>query len=322
MICGVDAPSSASPRPRHDCTFLGRRWRALPGWIAALALGLLIAAPAVGRAGEVRSGLTIPSPTLGRDIRYALYLPAGYVTSHERYPVLFLLHGHGGGELDWVHGGGLAATLDRLITAGAVPPMLVVMPGLGNGWDVDNLDPGGSGRTETAFLADIVPAIDRQWRTRGERSARAVAGLSMGGFGALRFAMLRPDLFAAAASLSGALLTNERAADRDWAPWLAEAFGAPVDLARYRRASPFGLVDALAAAEHQPALYLACGDDDELGLEEGNLEFYLALRRVGVRAELRITDGGHDWGLWSRQLEPMLRFVGGELAGVATAAPP
>ena len=280
-----------------------------------LRLALLLLAWVHGAtAGEIRRGLSAPSVALGRAIPYTLYLPDGYGASGRRYPVLYLLHGHGGTEHDWADGGGLAATLDRLIATGAAPPMLVIMPGMGNGWYVDNPDPGGLGAMETAFLADLLPHVDRAWRTNARREARVVAGLSMGGWGAIRFAMLRPDLFAAGASLSGALIGEDRAATPEWAGWFSGAFGRPVELARFQAASPFSLIPAFQAAAPKPAIYLACGDDDDLGLEEGTLLFYLALRRAGVPAELRITDGGHDWGLWAHELDPMLRFVAAAFA--------
>ena len=286
---------------------LSRRARA-----ALLALVLLVGAFAAAQAGEVRRGLVAPSAALGRAIPYSLYLPDGYDGDGAavRFPVLFLLHGLGGGERDWLEGGRLAATLDRLVAAGEAPPMVVVMPGLGDGWYVDNPDPAGLGAIETAFLDDLVPFVDRTWRTTGRREGRAVAGLSMGGWGAVRFGMLRPELFVAVASLSGALVTEEWARTPAWEGYLSGAFGRPVDLARFRAASPFTLLPAFARATPRPALFLTCGDDDELDLEEGNLLFYLALARAGVDAELRITDGGHDWALWSRELEPVLRFVG------------
>ena len=204
-------------------------------WPVAVA-ALLLAAGA--DAGEIRRELAAPSPALGRDIPYSLYLPDGHGSSAQRYPVLFLLHGLGGGEADWVTVGGLGPTLDRLIAERAVPPMLVVAPGFGDSWYVDNPDPGGSGAVETAFLDDLVPWVDRAWRTGDKRESRAVAGLSMGGWGAMRFAMLRPDLFAAAASLSGALITEDWAATPAWDGYLSGAFGRPVDLARFRAASP------------------------------------------------------------------------------------
>jgi enterochelin esterase family protein len=277
-----------------------------------LALAFLLAGPA--GAGEIRRGLAAPSPALGREIPFALYLPDGHARGSDRFPVLFLLHGLGGRADDWLDAGRLGPTLDRLIGAGAVPPMLVVMPGMGDSWYVDNPDPGGLGAVQTAFLSDLVPEIDRSWPTTGRREGRAVAGLSMGGWGALRFAMLRPDLFVAAASLSGAVVTEDQARMPAWEDLFTGAFGRPVDLARFRAASPFTLVPAFARRTVRPALFLTCGDDDGLDLTESNLLFYSELVRAGVHAELRITDGGHDWDLWARELEPMLRFVGARFA--------
>ena len=279
--------------------------------MAALVACLVLSTAA---AGEIRHGLAAPSPALGRDIPYTLYLPDGYADGSARYPVLFLLHGLGGNASDWADGGGLGATLDRLIAAAAIPPMIVVAPGMGDSWYVDNPDPGGFGAAQTAFLGDLVPFVDRTWRTTALRDGRAVAGLSMGGWGAVRFAILRPDLFVAAASLSGAIITEDWAATPAWAGYFTGAFGTPVDLARFRAASPFTLIPQLAAASPRPALYLTCGDDDELDLEEGNLLFHLALERAGIRSELRITDGGHTWEVWARELDPVLRFVGAAFA--------
>lgn len=287
--------------------------------IVGYAVVLLAALGSAAWAGEVRRGLSILSESLGRPIPYTLYLPDGYATSGHGYPVVYLLHGHGGTENDWLDGGGLAATMDRLVEAGTVPSMVVVMPGLGNGWYVDNRDPGGFGAIQTAFLADFLPQVERTWRGDG---SRAVAGLSMGGWGAVRFALLRPDLFAAAASLSGALVTEAQAATPMWAGWFSGAFGDPVDPARFRAAAPQFLLASVAAAAERPALYLACGDEDELGLTASNLLFFLELEEAGIPAELRIADGGHDWNLWARELAPALTFVGTILARAASAPPP
>lgn len=274
------------------------------------ALLLVVLTPFAASAGDVRRGRTVWSAALGRDIPYAIYLPDGYDRDARRYPVLFLLHGLGGSVVDWLDSGRLAVTLDRLVGEGTVPPMIVVMPGMGDGWYVDNPDPGGLGAMQAAFLDDLVPAVDRTWRTAGRRDGRAVAGLSMGGWGAVRFAMLRPDLFTAVASMSGALITETWAATPEWAGLFVGAFGRPVDLERFRAASPFAMIPAFARAAPRPAVFLTCGDDDELDLEEGNLLFFLALKRAGVDAELRITDGGHGWEVWSREIDPVLRFVG------------
>ena len=125
----------------------------------------------------------------------------------------------------------------------------------------------------------------------------------------MRFAILRPDLFVAAGSLSGAIITDEGAATPEWADWFSGAFGTPFDLERFRAASPFTLIPQLAAENPRPMLFLTCGDHDSLDLKEGNLLFHLALEHAGIASELRITDGAHSWEVWSRELDPVLRFV-------------
>ncbi len=277
--------------------------------LLAVLLAMLSAQGA--RAGEIRRDLVAPSPILGHGIPYTIYLPDGYEVGATHYPVLFLLHGTGGGENDWPDGGGLVGTLERLTDDGTIPPMLVVSPGLGDSWYVDSPDPGGYGKVESAFLDDLVPYIDRTWRTEARRDARAVAGLSMGGWGAVRFAILRPDLFVAAGSLSGALITDDWAATPAWAEWFGHAFGTPFDFDRFHAASPFTLIPQLAAEDPRPLLFLTCGDHDSLDLKEGNLLFHLALEHAGIPSELRITDGAHSWDVWARELDPVLRFVAG-----------
>jgi S-formylglutathione hydrolase FrmB len=285
------------------------------GAVSAFTALFALAGAAAAVAGEVRRGLGAPSAALGRDIPYSLYLPDAYEEGDRRFPVLFLLHGLGGSEADWVTGGGLGPTLDRLIADGAVPPTIVVAPGFGDSWYVDNADPGGFGAAQASFLDDLVPHVDRAWRTEGRRGGRAVAGLSMGGWGALRFAMLRPELFVAAAGLSPAVVTEERSVAPPWRGWFTGVFGTPFELARFRAASPFALIPGLAAAQARPALYVTCGDDDELDLEEGAVLLHLALDRAEIASELRITDGGHSWKVWARELEPVLRFVGAAFEG-------
>ncbi|MGD9510127.1 MAG: alpha/beta hydrolase [Geminicoccaceae bacterium] len=170
---------------------------------------LLLLAWSRAGCGEVRRDLALASPLLGRDIPYAIYLPDGHDEPGRRFPILYLLHGHGGRGSDWIDAGGLEPTLDALIRQAAVPPLVVAMPSMGDGWYVDAASPPGPGALQSAFLQDFVPGIERVWPVTRRREGRAVAGLSMGGWGALRFAMLEPGRFVAAASLSGALWRRE-----------------------------------------------------------------------------------------------------------------
>jgi S-formylglutathione hydrolase FrmB len=156
-------------------------------------------------AGEVVFDLKAPSPVLGREITYTLYRPDSAPAEDSPLPVLYLFHGLDGSARDWVELGRARETLDRLIAEKRLKPLLVVMPMAGNGWYVDNPDPGGMGALAKALTQDLVTHVERTHPALSCRSGRATGGLSMGGYGALLYAMDHPDRYAAAFSLSGAL---------------------------------------------------------------------------------------------------------------------
>ena len=285
--------------------------------VPLLALVLLLFAPPAPAAGTVRGRLSFESEALGGPLHYSLYLPPGYdEDAARRYPVVYLLHGLGGRDSDWVRMGRIRATADRLIESGAIPPLIVVMPDGGNGWYVDSAAVGGPGDYGTAIGRDLIAHVDLTYRTVAGRRGRAIAGLSMGGFGALRLAFAQPERFAAAASLSGAVFRPVRSAEEAPAEGriFHGAFGTPFDPARFNRASLFDRIDDVAALADPPGLYLAVGDDDGFGLWRSTVELFLALRDAGVPAELRVTDGDHVWPLWADQIEGALHFLAGHLA--------
>jgi S-formylglutathione hydrolase FrmB len=145
--------------------------------------------------------LTLSTPALKAPTGVRVLLPAGYEESTRRYPVLYLLHGAFGDETDWTKVGDAEA-----ITAGL--PVIVVMPDGGQGgWYTDWLNRGAGGppEWETFHIHELIPWIDDHYRTIADRGGRAIAGLSMGGFGALSYAGRHPDLFSWAGSFSGAV---------------------------------------------------------------------------------------------------------------------
>jgi S-formylglutathione hydrolase FrmB len=150
--------------------------------------------------------LSVLSPDLGRPVRVRILLPAGYADDPAtRYPVLYLFHGTSGGAADWTTAGDAEAT-----TVGR--PLIVVMPDAGfdddgGGWFTDWVSTAtklGPSRWETFHIDRLVPWVDANLRTVADRAGRAIAGLSQGGFGAMSYAARHPDMFAVAASFSGA----------------------------------------------------------------------------------------------------------------------
>ena len=149
--------------------------------------------------------LRLGSGALVRPVGVRILVPAGYdPASGARHPVLSLLHGGLGGFRDWTDQGDVAAHTDGL-------DLIVVMPygGLG-GWyrDWHNFGRGGAPMWETFHIRQLIPWVDHQLATRADGSGRAIAGLSMGGYGALSYAARNPGTFAAAASFSGAVHTS------------------------------------------------------------------------------------------------------------------
>jgi enterochelin esterase family protein len=290
----------------------------------AALLATALASPARAQAPEsqILEARSFASPALAGDFAYSVYLPPGYARERGPYRVLYLLHGTRGSALDWPRNGGVRATADALIGAGAIRPLIIVMPNGANSWYVDSAAVGGPGDFATAIDRDLVDMIDRDFATDTSRNGRAIAGLSMGGYGALRLALMRPERYGAVAAVSPALwvrVTPSTVPDERYDRVFQGSFGRPFDPRRFVTANPMSLIDGAAQARRRPAIYLAAGNDDYPGIVADTEAFYRALLAAGLPAELHLVEGRHDWGLWSRQLEPVLRFVEASLGAQAAA---
>jgi enterochelin esterase-like enzyme len=243
------------------------------------------------------------SPALERKWTYAVYLPDGYETSTLRYPVLYLLHGHGGGLYDWVNLGHIQQTADALIAHGDIPPTIIVMPDADSTWYVDRKE-----KMETAVIHDLVGDAEHTFRAIGARDGRLVGGLSMGGYGALRFVLKYPEMFAAAALLSPAIYDPEP--PQGSGARKAGVFGAPdFDPQVWKALNYPALWDAFLAKKIAVPMYIDSGDDDTLFIEAEATRLYSLLRKNGQTAELRIVDGGHDWQVWESTIGDALRYI-------------
>lgn len=266
--------------------------------------------------GQVLEGLHFSSAILGRDVNYAVYLPPDYQTSSRRYPVVYLLHGFTDSEIAWVQFGEVNLAADRGIAAREIPPMIIVMPDAGVTWYINDVQ--GKVRYEDMFIREFLPHIDASYRTRPERDYRGVAGLSMGGWGALTYSMRHPDLFAACAAFSAAVWPDEAVAAIDQ-PHYEELFGdlfghklaGPARLnAHFRAHNPLDLAVSLSVESLKKVrYYLDCGDDDFLF--KGNAVLHETLLGRKVPNELRVRDGGHNWPYWRSGIVDGLKFIGG-----------
>lgn len=298
---------------------------------------LLLSHPALAGTMESKS---FPSPGLGGTINALIYRPDG-APPPGGWPVIYLLHGLGGDQTSWRDLGHIQPTLDEMMGS-AIKPALVVMPGAGSeGWYVDSRAIGGPGDSETAVITDLRQAIETAYPVRTDKGGRAIAGLSMGGYGALRLALAHPDLFISAASLSGAIWQNVPADELDLAPeamaliidstyfhhndpadistgidlppvppHFGSAFGTPFDARRFNSQNVFTLLaQAIADNTELPALFLTVGDDDSHKLWRGAIAFYETMEADNRPVEFRITNGDHSWDVWATSIRDALTFI-------------
>ncbi|WP_170257981.1 esterase [Maribacter flavus] len=240
------------------------------------------------------------SPTLELTRRMFVYTPPGYISSNEKYPVLYLLHGGGGDEEAWPTLGVTPVILDNLINSGKAEPMIVVMtngnPSQASAQTITpklpNVDVSGRGMAsmlfEKSLVNDVIPYIEANFRVKADKENRALTGLSMGGLQTMNTSFANPDLFNYIGVMSMGFADLSR-------------FGIEVD--HSKRAEQI-----LALKEANPKLYwIACGKDD-----------FLYQSVVTMRDELdkhdfdyiyRESTGGHTWTNWRIYLSefaPML----------------
>jgi len=260
-------------------------------------------APAAGR---VECG-ALPSKLLGRSVRFCAVLPPSYdAHAEQRFPVLYWLHGLGQDEQSFAGAGGLAL-LEDLRGHGRVGEFLLITPDAGRSFYLNSRD--GRNRYEDFFMREFVPAMERRFRIESSRATRGISGVSMGGFGALHFALKYPDTFGSVSAHSAALMEEPPPAMTHGARmgFLESVFGWPVDRAFWERNSVF------TAARHAPLsgswkIYFDCGTEDDFGFDEGSQSLDRLLTSRGIRHEFHLYPGGHGWGYFAQHLPASLEF--------------
>jgi putative tributyrin esterase len=277
------------------------------------------ATPAASPSGARVEAVPFESKLVGKPLPYNVVLPPDYaLTAREktRYPVLYLLHGLGGGAGDWV------SARSRLAEYAAGHRLILVVPEGRDGWYTDSATVPAD-KFETYFVEELLPDVQRRFRTVEARGGRAVAGLSMGGYGALKFALKHPEKFAFAASMSGALAAPswkpEDPLPEFVKPSLARVFG-PGDSETRKANDIFRLAREMTPERiaSLPFIYLDCGTEDFL--IRSNQEMGALLVEKKIPHEYRQLPGGHSWPYWDRQVREILRLAAQKLAAPSSPA--
>ena len=250
-------------------------------------------------------------------VHYCVYLPASYdagATSRpaRTYPVLYFLHGLGDNERTLFNSGGWTL-LDDLRRQRKMGEFLIVAPEGGRTFYVNSAD--GSVRYSDFFLQEFVPLIETKYRISKGRNNRAISGISMGGYGALRFAFSHPEMFSAVSAQSAALITESPqeldTAARSGAPLgklLATVFGSPIAVQHWKDNSPFVLADRNRIALRRLAIYFNCGQDDNYGFEKGAAALHDQLQKEGVKHEYHPYPGDHSLTYFLAHFAEVMEF--------------
>jgi S-formylglutathione hydrolase FrmB len=258
------------------------------------------------------------SPSLGREMRFAIQLPPSYERdTKRRYPVLYFLHGMNGSEIEFERRG-VAATVEGLRTAGKIGDFIIVAPGGDNSFYVNAKN---GLRYEDAIINDLVPYIEKTYRAIGSAQARAIQGISMGGFGALMIAFKHPQMFSSVSAHSAALFAElpKPSGDDRRSQFLSRLigniFGNPPDNEFYQSNNPIHLAEANAAAIKKSGLkiYFDIGEQDRyepiFGFKTNNQLLDRRLTGAGIPHEFHIFPGGHGWDYMLSVADRSYEFV-------------
>jgi S-formylglutathione hydrolase FrmB len=247
-----------------------------------------------GRVETVRFQSKLVDATLP----YNVILPPDYDTSKTtRYPVLYLLHGLTGHYNDWVQRSNVA-------DYAAEYRMIVVTPEGNDSWYID--------KYESYILDELIPDVQQRYRTIEARYGRSIAGLSMGGYGAIKFGLKSPSTFVFAASMSGAFGVTkftEKEIPELWEESL-KLFG-PVGSETRLANDVFDILGKLTPARINslPYFYFDCGTEDSPLIFPYNRELAAVMFEKKIPHEYRQMPGDHSWGYWDRQIPEVLKIA-------------
>ena len=274
-----------------------------------LSLVLLMMPVLSAHAGKIVTD-SLKSRVLGAEVKYNVYLPDGFDKSEKQYPVVYLLHGLYGTYKDWDAKGCVKEVADELIGSGEADEMVIIMPNAGhpdahNEWNGYFNMPGWN--YEDFFFKEFLPQVERKYRIISDKGHRAVMGLSMGGGGSTVYCQRHPDMFSSCYAMS-AWLENKQGQvggkdlKKDKLYYVSNAVNEHSALAFIDNAD-----DATLQALRTVKWFFDCGDDDFL--VRLSFELHMKMKEKGVKSELRVRNGVHNWEYWHTALRTALPFA-------------
>lgn len=254
------------------------------------------------------SDFKLNSKLMNREMPYRVIFPANYDSAKDKkFAVIYLLHGLFGHFNNW-------AEKSEVTVFAQDYEYLIVMPEGNNGWYADSVSIPND-RYETYIAEELISEIDKKFRTIADKRHRAIAGLSMGGYGALKFGIKYPEKFILAGSFSGAVSIASFKNKEELPAGLLRnsvisTFG-DAETETKKSNDIFKIADEISKEKISvlPFLYLDCGTEDELGLLSANRQFADILVKQKIPHEFRQLPGKHNWAFWNSQLAEFLRVT-------------
>ena len=299
-------------------------------FLGLVAVVITLYSPSACGQGRIDCSL-LQSHILKRNVHYCVQVPGNYdkkdaAGEPQRFPVLYYLHGLGDNEQSFSRSGGWAL-IEDLRAQGKIGDFLIVAPEGFASFYINSAD--GNERYSDFFLREFMPYIEKKYRVLPGREARAITGISMGGFGALRFAFAYPDLFSAVSAQSAALILetpeqlNAMAQERsEMADAFAALLGNPINIAHWKANDPFSLARKNKAASKKMAIYFNSGQTDDFGFEHGAAALDKQLSSEGITHEYHPYPGGHNMNYFLSHLGEVIEFHSRAFARAATPEKP
>ena len=275
-------------------------------FLATLVCGLSFAV----KAGNIVTD-SIKSEILNACVKYNVYLPSGFEQqADKKYPVVYLLHGLSDTYEAWSDRGRMQLAADELMESGEATNMVIIMPNAGtpdvkNTWCGYFNMPGWN--YEDFFFQEFIPQVEKKYRGIGDKGHRAVMGLSMGGGGSTVYCQRHPEMFSSCFAMS-AWLDNER--DIVGGKQNEENKLYHLSMA-VRRQSALKFIENMDDETKAKLLtvnwFFDCGDDDFLF--DQTIRLYQLMRDKGIKSELRVRNGVHNWEYWHYSLRMALPYV-------------
>lgn len=290
------------------------RWSRL---LSTFFILVISAVPAIAQ-GRIDCA-SVPSKALKRAVPYCVLLPNSYDSAPTtKFPILYFLHGLGDNQQSLINMGAWNLVSD-LRQQNKVSDFLIATP---QGWSTFYIN-SADGRTlySDFLLNEFMPLIERKYRVRTDRGGRAISGISMGGYGALRLAFAYPQKFSAVSAESAALFAESPkildSAMHSGAPrgrLLENVFGSPIDVAHWKANDPFTLARQNAAAISRLAIYFNCGDADGYGFNQGAAVLDKQLTSEKIPHIYKQYPGEHSLTYFLSHMDEVMEFHSREFA--------